>query len=421
MFNSGFKAFCQHVQNAFFGFLKKLVFNFLVLTVKNHYGLSIVGIIIILTFVLQLVSGVSLALSLVPETMLVASSRDEEDADALFTDDFFWLHERGVDIIFIFSYTHLARKLYLVNNYLSQEFAWKSGAFILMLLQIVTFLGLVLCSTHLSDITLKIAANTMHQIFNLKTKIYWWLFTDKDLNTDTLIRLAYAHYISAFILAMLVIVHAVDMHFDWKSDQNLDGLKNEMQWWNEVVINEIVTFLYFILLLFVGGLLLYTEPEVIHYELFSWGDVGFITDPNFNQVAPHWYFRPLMSFLLVIPHALVGVFGLGLFFILIYYQINLYNMGESRSYKISAFKGAINSKFFKNYQPKKSGVDFNFTYQMRFFLFIMACTYTTTFLPNGKYYLSVGGNEALLIAYLIIFLHLTFPMHIRSTTKRTSL
>ena len=74
-------------------------------------------------FILQILSGICLALSLVPEVMLVPSGRDEEDADALFTDDFFWIHERGVDVIFIFSYVHLARKLYLLNNYLAQEFA----------------------------------------------------------------------------------------------------------------------------------------------------------------------------------------------------------------------------------------------------------------------------------------------------------
>lgn len=33
--------------------------------------------------------------------------------------------------------------------------------------------------------------------------------------------------------------------------------------------------------------LLYSEPEAVHYEIFMWGDIGFITDPNFNQVAPH--------------------------------------------------------------------------------------------------------------------------------------
>ena len=352
--------------------------------------------------------------------MLVPSARDEEDADALFTDDFFWIHERGVDIIFIFSYAHLARKLYLVNSYLAQEFAWKSGAFLLMVLQVVTFLGLVLCCTHLSDITLKIAGNTMHQLFNLKTKIYWWLFTDKNLNTDTLVRLAYAHYISAFVLFGLVIVHAVDMHYDWKADYNFDGIRNELQWWNEVVLNEVVTLLYFMLAVFILGALLYSEPESVHYEIFMWGDIGFITDANFNQVAPHWYFRPLMAFLLVIPHALIGVFGLVLFFMLIYYQTSLYNMGENRAQASGLFKGVANTRFFKNYRTRTAHVDFDFLYQVRYYVFVMACLYTTTFLPNGKYYLAVGGNDALLASYAIILGHLSFPMHRGVTASRAA-
>jgi hypothetical protein len=51
--------------------------------------------------------------SLLPEPMIVPIVRDEEDLEDLYIDDFFWLHERGVDLIFIFSYFHLLRKLYL--------------------------------------------------------------------------------------------------------------------------------------------------------------------------------------------------------------------------------------------------------------------------------------------------------------------
>lgn len=194
-----------------------------------------------------------------------------------------------------------------------------------------------------------------------------------------------------------------------------------MQWWNEVVINEIMTFIYLMLLVLIVSLVLYSEPEAVSYELFMWGDVGFITDPNFNQVAPHWYFRPLMAFLLVIPHALIGVFGLALFFILIYYQISLHNAGELRTYKSGLFKGLINTGFFKNYSTEAFHVDFSFVYQLRFFVFMMACLYTTTFLPNGKYYLAVGGNDALLISYIVIFLHLTFPSKSTITTKKSSI
>ena len=138
-------------------------------------------------------------------------------------------------------------------------------------------------------------------------------------------------------------------------------------------------------------------------------------------MAPHWYFRPLMAFLLVIPHALIGVFGLALFFILIYYQISLHNAGELRSYKSTLFKGLSNTGFFKNYSADTFHVDFSFAYQLRFFVFLLACLYTTTFLPNGKYYLAVGGNDALLSSYVVIFLHLTFPARYTTTSKRASI
>jgi hypothetical protein len=54
-----------------------------------------------------------LSFSLIPEPMFIPMVREEEDLEDLYADDFFWLHERGVDLVFIFSYIHLFRKLYL--------------------------------------------------------------------------------------------------------------------------------------------------------------------------------------------------------------------------------------------------------------------------------------------------------------------
>jgi len=54
----------------------------------------------------------------------------------------------------------------------------------------------------------------MHTFFLFKGKVYWWIFTDKTLNSDTLIRLAYAHYLSAFYMFYLAILHGLDLHYD---------------------------------------------------------------------------------------------------------------------------------------------------------------------------------------------------------------
>lgn len=382
---------------------------FITMTTAVSTNIGVLGFTLIMFFFVQIVSGVMVSFSLVPETMLIPVVRDEEDIEDLYTDDFFWLHERGVDILFISAYAHLFRKLYILNSYFEQDFAWKTGVFLLMFFQVVTFLGLVLCTTHLSDITLKIAANTLHTIFSFKTKVYWWLFTDKNLNTDTLVRLAYAHYLAAFLLFFISTIHGVNMHYDWKADFNLSGIDTQLNWFNEVLLHEITTTIYFVALVFFITAQMYHEPDALAYELFMWGDVGAIVDIKFNQVAPHWYFRPLMAFLLVIPHALIGVFGLAMFFFLLYFQAFIVSPTELTVYKNKLDTLTFNKIFHKQYTDRPLVVDYNFTHIFMFYVFLIACLYTTTFLPNGKYYQLVGGNSSLLFSYFFILSYLAFP------------
>jgi hypothetical protein len=83
-----------------------------------------------------------------------------------------------------------------------------------LIFQAAVFFGLVLCCTHLSEITLTIAANIIHTFFDFKGKPYWWIFTDKQLNSDTMVRLAYGHYLLAFFMFYLGLIHGIDMHYD---------------------------------------------------------------------------------------------------------------------------------------------------------------------------------------------------------------
>lgn len=357
---------------------------------------------------LQLVSGIMLSFSLIPEPMFVPLVRDEEDLEDLYTDDFFWTHERGVDLLFVFSYLHMLRKFYTNLFHIEHEFAWKSGVFSFLVLQVVTFLGLVLCCTHLSEITLNIACNIMYTFFAFTGKPYWWLFTNNTLNADTLIRLAYAHYVSGFYLFCLAIFHALDMHYDWKTSYNFTGLEGELLWLDEALINELMSFLKALCIVFLIGLYWFHAPEPLSYEIFMWGDVGAITDPRFYGVAPHWYFRPFMAWLTVCPYHLMGIGGLlGLAFLL-YHQPTLTNRSVLVGLK-SKFKFFNISKVFnKTYYTNPDELEFFFYTQFMFYLLVCALLYTTTFLPAGRYYQRVYGNTAMLLSYLYIFIYLTF-------------
>jgi len=73
------------------------------LSVAFHDINALYGFMILLIVFSQLISGTMLSFSLIPEPMLIPIVRDEEDLEDLYTDDFFWFHERGVDLVFIFS------------------------------------------------------------------------------------------------------------------------------------------------------------------------------------------------------------------------------------------------------------------------------------------------------------------------------
>ena len=103
--------------------LKSTFSYFKALSIKYHFTAAIFGFFILMSIVSQLISGIMLSFSLIPEPMLVPIVRDEEDLEDLYTDDFFWVHERGVDLVFIFSYCHLLRKMFINVFNFEQEFA----------------------------------------------------------------------------------------------------------------------------------------------------------------------------------------------------------------------------------------------------------------------------------------------------------
>jgi hypothetical protein len=140
-----------------------------------------------------------------------------------------------------------------------------------------------------------------------------------------------------------------------------------------------------------------------------WGDVGFITDVRFYGVAPHWYFRPFMAWLIVCPHHNLGIFGLVYFFWVLFHQPTLHGYKEASGvlYKTSFLSWIVLRKPI--YYPQRyTSMELNLYTQLTFWLFFMCMLYTSSFLPYGRFYNRVNGNIGMLGAYFYIFVYLTF-------------
>jgi hypothetical protein len=186
----------------------------------------------------------------------------------------------------------------------------------------------------------------------------------------------------------LGVIHGTDMHYDWKSEDTLDGLKHEMVWWDEALSNELSATIDAILMVSFFCFFLYEMPEALTYEIFMWGDVGMSTDIRFYGVAPHWYFRPYMAWLIVCPAHRPGLFGLIYFFVVIFYQPNINGTHEQKNYKTNllffcfpflagwsiptALVLGKNVDPYKKYTFKvvKSSVEYTLFYQLTFFFLL---------------------------------------------------
>lgn len=383
---------------------------FVKLRLVFHDAAGLTGFVIFLVIYNQIWSGVMLSFSFVTESMNIPLSREEEDSENLYIDDFFWLHERGVDLLELFLFIHLLRKLYLNVADIEQEIAWKSGVILFLLLQVVVFTGLVLCCTHLSDITLVIATNIIQTFCLFIGKLYWLIFTDQTLNTDTVTRVGYIHFILGIFVGVLSVYHGVDMHYDWKTDSDYDGVRQEINWFDEALIGEVGQTLEFLLVIGVLCLYLFTEPEALSYEIFMWGDIGMITDIRYFGVAPHWYFRPYMAWLLSCPYHYTGIIGLVLFMLGFYFQPNIAGRGESDLYNV--IKTSILNFFTSVYLFSKKITstyriipDVEFFYFSMYSVFLITIWYSFSYLPYGRFFNRLGGNDATLLTFVYIFVY----------------
>ena len=392
-----------------YSFLKVIKYFTILNLNLPHSFLGLTGFSIFVVIGFQVITGIFLATGYIPEPMIVPVSRETEDIEGYFIDDIFWLHERSVDILMFLIYGHILRKLYIGPTAQQTEHSWKTGVFIYLFLQVVIFFGIVLCSSQLSEITLRIAANIIASITRFWTELDWIIFTDRSLNSDTLIRMTILHYLTGILVPFFGLIHGVEMHYDWKSEVNYTGLKESVNWLDEGLINELIKFIITVWVFIFLSSLLFKTQEPISYEIFTWFDLG-ILDIKYKGVAPHWYFRPYMGWLGTLPDHYGGLVILFLFHILFYYQPDL--MGKENKFN------PFNSNFYKGEQDNSlifKGLNqninpqYNLVYNITFIIFTFSLWYVGSFLPYGLMFHSIGGNIGLLIADLYIFFYLLFP------------
>nr|YP_006883732.1 cytochrome b [Cyclemys dentata]AFS64046.1 cytochrome b [Cyclemys dentata] len=280
---------------------------------------SLLGICLIL----QIITGIFLAMHYSPDISLAFSSVAHITRDVQYG----WLirnmHANGASIFFMCIYLHIGRGLYY-GSYLYKE-TWNTGIILLFMTMATAFVGYVLPWGQMSFWGATVITNLLSAIPYIGNTLVQWIWGGFSVDNATLTRFFTFHFLLPFTIAGLAAVHLIFLHET--GSNNPTGLNSNA--------DKIPFHPYFSYKDLLGLILMLTL--LLTLTLFSpylLGDPDNFTPANPLSTPPHikpeWYFLFAYAILRSIPNKLGGVLAL-LLSILVLFMVPTLHTSKQRT------------------------------------------------------------------------------------------
>nr|YP_010974591.1 cytochrome b [Pomacea reevei]WNR57044.1 cytochrome b [Pomacea reevei] len=261
------------------------------------------GSLLGLCLVIQILTGLFLAMHYVPNVELAFSSVIHIVRDVNYGWILRSIHANGASFFFICLYFHVGRGLYY-SSYLYMH-TWNVGVILLFLTMGTAFLGYVLPWGQMSFWGATVITNLLSAVPYMGKMLVEWIWGGFAVDNATLTRFFAFHFLFPFMIAALSVLHLLFLHET--GSNNPLGLNSD---------NEKVPFhFYFTLKDMVGFVVL-----MLMLLFISMFNPQMLTDPeNFIpanplvtpvHIQPEWYFLFAYAILRSIPNKLGGVIAL---------------------------------------------------------------------------------------------------------------
>jgi quinol-cytochrome oxidoreductase complex cytochrome b subunit len=283
------------------------------------------GILAGVCLVIQIVTGIALAMHYAPNVSLAFLSVEHIMRDV----NYGWLlrytHANGASMFFIIVYLHIFRGLYYGSYLYPRQALWFSGVAIYILMMATGFLGYVLPWGQMSFWGATVITNLVSAIPLVGSSIVFWLWAGFSVDNPTLNKLFSIHYALPFIILGAVILHIVFLHEN--GSNNPLGVRATVDF---LPFSPYSVFkdLYSILLFFIFfGFFVFFFPNYLGHPDNYIPANSMVTPPH---IVPEWYYLPFYAILRSIPNKLGGVMAMfGSMLILLF--LPFLGMAEMRS------------------------------------------------------------------------------------------
>ncbi len=278
------------------------------------------GGILALCLVIQIATGVILAMHYVPNTEMAFASVERIMRDVNGGDLIRYTHANGASMFFIAVYLHMLRGLYYGSYKAPREMIWIIGCLIFFLMIATAFLGYVLPWGQMSYWGAEVITNLIGAIPLVGEPILIWLRGGPAIDNATLNRFFSLHYLLPFVIAGCVVLHLWALHA--AGQNNPVGIlipkdrekKDTLPFHPYFTVKDGFAIILFLMLF---AVFVFFLPNALGHA-----DNYIPADPlkTPTEIVPEWYMLPFYAILRAIPDKFGGVlamFGsIGVLFIL---------------------------------------------------------------------------------------------------------
>lgn len=263
-----------------------------------NYG-SLLG----LCLVIQIVTGIFLAMHYVPNVELAFSSVAHISRDVNYGWIIRSIHANGASMFFLFLYLHTGRGIYYGSFAIVET--WNIGVLLFILTMATAFIGYVLPWGQIRFWGATVITNLFSAIPYIGKILVEWIWGGFAVDNATLNRFFAFHFVLPFILIAMVVIHLLFLHQSGSNNPlgiecNQDRVPFHMYYSVKDVLGYFVALsLFMLIILFIPNYL--TDPENF-----------LLANPLVTPVhiKPEWYFLWVYAILRSIPNKLGGVLAL---------------------------------------------------------------------------------------------------------------
>ena len=268
------------------------------------------GAILSFMLMIQIITGVILAMHYVPNSTLAFASIEHIMRDVNFGWLIRYLHTNGASFFFLAVYMHIFRGMYYGSYKSPREVLWILGVIIYVLMMATAFMGYVLPWGMMSFAGATVITNLFTAIPLVGTSVAHWLWGGYAVGDPTLNRFFSLHYLLPFMIVGVVVLHVWALHV--VGQNNPDGVEVKDLRRDTVAFTPYATikdmFAVCVFFVFYAWFVFFIPNYLLDAD--NYNPANPLVTPA--HIVPEWYLLPFYAILRAIPNKLVGVLALGL-------------------------------------------------------------------------------------------------------------